>query len=423
MGRKKIQICRINDERNRQVTFTKRKFGLMKKAYELSVLCDCEIALIIFTTNNKLYQYASSDMDKVLLKYTEYNETVVSQTNKDIMEQLSKKEGKADDDDDYGNPSSLTPSTDRQYREIDAEYEKVMRVKTQPPAQYQPMPVSVPVQNIAYATQNLPGTSSTTAGQPNVTSTMVLLQPSLQGQTSVAATSPNSSVRRVSPSPQTRVSPAPQPSTSPAPQQGKGDNLDLSAAGGKGHPHLRVIIPTKGGDMTAQSKAANTALETPVVSIATPGESHTVGQPSGFTLPSSFLPSDLNINSADLKELIMNTSSGPLTAALHASGLQLSSGLTLTPTTSGTGLFPLSLITRSSVKMEPHSPHQQQQQPLQQYHINSAILRSLQLPLLTTTSSQAHDVSHDQQAHRAGASNKDDDDEPSEKRSRVISDG
>ena len=69
-----------------KVTFTKRKFGLMKKAYELSVLCDCEIALIIFTSNNKLYQYASSDMDKVLLKYTEYNDTVVSQTNKDIID-------------------------------------------------------------------------------------------------------------------------------------------------------------------------------------------------------------------------------------------------------------------------------------------------------------------------------------------------
>ena len=53
-----------------QVTFNKRKFGVMKKAYELSVLCDCEIALIIFSSSNKLYQYASTDMDKVLLKYT-----------------------------------------------------------------------------------------------------------------------------------------------------------------------------------------------------------------------------------------------------------------------------------------------------------------------------------------------------------------
>ena len=70
MGRKKISIQRISDERNRQVTFTKRKFGLMKKAYELSVLCDCEIAVIIFNSHNKLFQYASTDMDKVLLKYT-----------------------------------------------------------------------------------------------------------------------------------------------------------------------------------------------------------------------------------------------------------------------------------------------------------------------------------------------------------------
>lgn len=91
MGRKKITIQRINDERNRQVTFTKRKFGLMKKAYELSVLCDCEIAVIIFNSHNKLFQYASTDMDKVLLKYTEYDQPHESQTNKDILETIHRK--------------------------------------------------------------------------------------------------------------------------------------------------------------------------------------------------------------------------------------------------------------------------------------------------------------------------------------------
>ena len=69
-----------------QVTFNKRKFGVMKKAYELSVLCDCEIALIIFSSSNKLYQYASTDMDKILLKYTEYNEPHESLTNKNIID-------------------------------------------------------------------------------------------------------------------------------------------------------------------------------------------------------------------------------------------------------------------------------------------------------------------------------------------------
>ncbi|TRY81739.1 hypothetical protein DNTS_031655 [Danionella cerebrum] len=91
MGRKKIQISRILDQRNRQVTFTKRKFGLMKKAYELSVLCDCEIALIIFNSTNRLFQYASTDMDKVLLKYTEYSEPHESRTNTDILQTLRRK--------------------------------------------------------------------------------------------------------------------------------------------------------------------------------------------------------------------------------------------------------------------------------------------------------------------------------------------
>ncbi len=58
----------------------------MKKAYELSILCDCEIALIIFNSGNKLFQYASTDMDKILLRYTEYNEPHESRTNSDIIE-------------------------------------------------------------------------------------------------------------------------------------------------------------------------------------------------------------------------------------------------------------------------------------------------------------------------------------------------
>ncbi|GAB6027641.1 Ribosome-releasing factor 2, mitochondrial [Chamberlinius hualienensis] len=122
MGRKKIQICRINDERNRQVTFTKRKFGLMKKAYELSVLCNCEIAIIIFNNGNKLFQYASRDMDKILLKYTSYNEPHESRTNHDIMEN---KNGSLtpDSPDPESDQYVLTPSADAKYDD----YELVMQ--------------------------------------------------------------------------------------------------------------------------------------------------------------------------------------------------------------------------------------------------------------------------------------------------------
>ncbi|KAL0142359.1 hypothetical protein V8B55DRAFT_1497231 [Mucor lusitanicus] len=85
MGRKKIRIQPITDDRNRQVTFLKRKHGLMKKAYELSVLCNCEIALIILNnSNNKLVQYASTDIDKVLMRYTEYDEPYESKSNDDF---------------------------------------------------------------------------------------------------------------------------------------------------------------------------------------------------------------------------------------------------------------------------------------------------------------------------------------------------
>ena len=45
MGRKKIRIAPLADDRSRKVTFAKRKFGLMKKAYELSVLCQVRLAI------------------------------------------------------------------------------------------------------------------------------------------------------------------------------------------------------------------------------------------------------------------------------------------------------------------------------------------------------------------------------------------
>ena len=84
MGRKKIQIKRIEDDRNRQVTFAKRKNGLFKKAMELSKLCDCQIALIVFDSNDKLYQYSSMGVDQILLKYTEYGEPSETKNNNDV---------------------------------------------------------------------------------------------------------------------------------------------------------------------------------------------------------------------------------------------------------------------------------------------------------------------------------------------------
>ncbi|KAG6513188.1 hypothetical protein ZIOFF_023498 [Zingiber officinale] len=60
MGRGKIEIKRIENNTSRQVTFCKRRNGLLKKAYELSVLCDAELALIVFSSRGRLYEYSNN---------------------------------------------------------------------------------------------------------------------------------------------------------------------------------------------------------------------------------------------------------------------------------------------------------------------------------------------------------------------------
>ncbi|KAH3743502.1 SRF-type transcription factor [Pelomyxa schiedti] len=91
MGRNKIKIERIQNERNRQATFTKRKLGLMKKAMELSILCECEVGLIMFSSSNKLFVYASGNISSLLLRFTEYSEPYRVLTNADYHKQFDRK--------------------------------------------------------------------------------------------------------------------------------------------------------------------------------------------------------------------------------------------------------------------------------------------------------------------------------------------
>ncbi|WOK98945.1 MADS-box transcription factor 6-like [Canna indica] len=69
MGRGRVELKRIENKINRQVTFSKRRNGLLKKAYELSVLCDAEVALIIFSSRGKLYEFGSVGTTKTLERY------------------------------------------------------------------------------------------------------------------------------------------------------------------------------------------------------------------------------------------------------------------------------------------------------------------------------------------------------------------
>jgi hypothetical protein len=54
------EIRRIEDATSRQVTFSKRRTGLLKKAFELGVLCDAEVALVVFSSTGRRYEYGSA---------------------------------------------------------------------------------------------------------------------------------------------------------------------------------------------------------------------------------------------------------------------------------------------------------------------------------------------------------------------------
>ncbi|KAG5558478.1 hypothetical protein RHGRI_008423 [Rhododendron griersonianum] len=72
MGRGKVVLERIENKINRQVTFSKRRSGLMKKAYELSVLCDAEVALIISSSRGKFSEFGSTSISQTIERYRQY---------------------------------------------------------------------------------------------------------------------------------------------------------------------------------------------------------------------------------------------------------------------------------------------------------------------------------------------------------------
>ncbi|XP_032247192.1 myocyte-specific enhancer factor 2A isoform X7 [Phoca vitulina] len=306
MGRKKIQITRIMDERNRQVTFTKRKFGLMKKAYELSVLCDCEIALIIFNSSNKLFQYASTDMDKVLLKYTEYNEPHESRTNSDIVETLRKKglNGcESPDADDYFEHSPLSEDRFSKLNE-DSDFIFKRGPPGLPPQNFS-MSVTVPVTSPNALSYTNPGSS--------------LVSPSLAASSTLADSSmlspPQATLHR-------NVSPGvPQRPPSTGSAGGMLSTSDLTVPNGAGSspvgggnlgmnsrkPDLRVVIPPSSKGMMPplntqriSSSQATQPLATPVVSVTTPSL-----PPQGLVysaMPTAY-NTDYSLTSADLSAL------------------------------------------------------------------------------------------------------------------------
>ncbi|XP_028316716.1 myocyte-specific enhancer factor 2D homolog isoform X4 [Gouania willdenowi] len=403
MGRKKIQIQRITDERNRQVTFTKRKFGLMKKAYELSVLCDCEIALIIFNHANKLFQYASTDMDKVLLKYTEYNEPHESRTNADIIETLRKKGFNGCDSPEPDGEDSIdqSPLNDEKYRKTTEDLDVLFKRYGQSaaPTQTFTMPVTVQASNQSTLQFSNPGNALVTTSyvtSTSLTDTHLLSpqQPALQRNTvspglpqrpasagallggdlnnsngGCPSPVPNGyTSARASPGLLTvsngnslgKVVPAKSPPPPPSPQMVNSRKPDLrviTSQGGKSLMQMTEdeleLVNENAQRLVAGAQVAQT-LTTPVVSVATPS---LLAQGLPFSAMPTAYNTDYQLTSADI-------------TALHALA-------------SPGGLLPATVSTwqqQQAVNQQPQQqqPQQQtQQQQQQQQQLNLASLSNL----------------------------------------------
>ncbi|XVE94984.1 hypothetical protein REPUB_Repub02eG0057500 [Reevesia pubescens] len=128
MGRVKLQIKRIENTTNRQVTFSKRRNGLIKKAYELSVLCDVDVALIMFSPSGRVSLFSGNkSIEEILGRYVNLPEHERGRLrNKEF---LLKALGNLRDEADQTYQAASSPtSTDSQLEECQQE---ILKYKSQ----------------------------------------------------------------------------------------------------------------------------------------------------------------------------------------------------------------------------------------------------------------------------------------------------
>nr|AAP93897.1 APETALA3-1 [Brassica napus] len=133
MARGKIQIKRIENQTNRQVTYSKRRNGLFKKAHELTVLCDARVSIIMFSSSNKLHEFISpntttkeiidlyqtvSDVDVWSAHYERMQETKrkLLETNRKLRTQIKQRLGECLDELDIQELRSLEEEMENTFK-------------------------------------------------------------------------------------------------------------------------------------------------------------------------------------------------------------------------------------------------------------------------------------------------------------------
>ncbi|XP_051139899.1 agamous-like MADS-box protein AGL104 isoform X2 [Andrographis paniculata] len=129
MGRVKLQIKKIENTTNRQVTFSKRRNGLIKKAYELSVLCDVDVALIMFSPSGRVSIFSGNrSIEDIMVRFVNLpeHERGRLQNQEHLQRALGKL--KSDADRSYPVPNSPANMNDSQLEEIQ---KQLMKCKCQ----------------------------------------------------------------------------------------------------------------------------------------------------------------------------------------------------------------------------------------------------------------------------------------------------
>ncbi|KAK6912354.1 Transcription factor, MADS-box [Dillenia turbinata] len=75
LGRQKIEIAKIEKKNHLQVTFSKRRSGLFKKAGELCTLCGVEVVIIVFSPAEKAFSFGHPDVDSIVNRFLSRNTT------------------------------------------------------------------------------------------------------------------------------------------------------------------------------------------------------------------------------------------------------------------------------------------------------------------------------------------------------------
>ncbi|XP_017240319.1 agamous-like MADS-box protein AGL104 isoform X2 [Daucus carota subsp. sativus] len=121
MGRVKLQIKRIENNTNRQVTYSKRRNGLMKKAFEISVLCEVDVGLLMFSPSGRVSVFAGNNksIEQIMTRFVNLpeHEKGVIQSQEHLNKLIAKlKEEVADQ-----NRQESSVSTDSQLEDLQEE--------------------------------------------------------------------------------------------------------------------------------------------------------------------------------------------------------------------------------------------------------------------------------------------------------------